>query len=352
MPDADGQLSQYFYRSDKFTAASFVSHRADLTVKKLQDLDLLPKLVGKTLITAELAPFFRGKRDEMVERFAVLTRILDGDGYQTDSGAQGQRGYSGKCVFRWLGATTPLEEAAVEAMGLLGPRLLFFEVDRKESDDDDLANVVFGSGRELATRDAKGATQNWLGRLYTRYSKPVPATEVGFPDELKQPLVSLAKMLVRLRAPIVKDAEDVCAQTELPDRVASTLRDLAIARALIWDRKRVTGNDLRFVRHITLSSGVPGRQCVMRALLAAGGRASIDDLVEATHRSRPYLTKYIRELKAVGLVSVSPGGGRGNQTVVTLESAYQSVLLRPADRRKPETKKRWERKLNPKRSST
>src|SRR5208283_5375227 len=113
-----------------------------------------------TLVTPELAPLFRGKRDDLTERFAVLTRVLYGDGYQTDSGAQGRRGYAdGKYVFRWLGAPTPLDSAAVEVMGQLGPRLLFYEVTRSESDDEQFTEVIFGARREQADQRAKAATQ-------------------------------------------------------------------------------------------------------------------------------------------------------------------------------------------------
>ena len=57
-------LTKYLYRSDKFTAASFVSHRADLSEEQLADkVDLLPRIKGKTLLTKELAPMLRGKRE-------------------------------------------------------------------------------------------------------------------------------------------------------------------------------------------------------------------------------------------------------------------------------------------------
>src|SRR5262249_28943290 len=99
--------NRYFYRSDKFTAASFVSHRADASKKQLSSIDLLPRLKRKTLLTKELAPVFNGKREELMDRFATLTAILDGQGYVSDSGAHGRRGYEQAINFQWLGATTP-----------------------------------------------------------------------------------------------------------------------------------------------------------------------------------------------------------------------------------------------------
>lgn len=353
MPDEtdDKETYEQFYRSDKFTAASFVSHRADRSKKQLGEIDLLPRIKDKTLVTPELAPLFRGKRDELTERFAVLTRVLDGDGYQTDSGAQGRRGYAdGKYVFRWLGATTPLENAAVEVMGHLGPRLLFYEVTRDESDDKKFAEAIFGVGGEQASRTTKAATRAYALAFRRRFEKRVQSREIEFPQDLQKPLLDCARLLVRLRAPIMMEEGEKKPQTELPERAAHALRCLAIGRALTWDRKRVSGNDIRFVRHIALSSGVPGRQQVMRALIGAGGNVTVEDLIIATRRSRPFVEKYAKELVTVGLVRIHKGGGRGNETLVCIEDRYRSLLLHRRQPReklrewqplcKPETKKR------------
>jgi hypothetical protein len=83
------------YISDNFTPAAFVSHAANVSRKDLEEVDLLPRIKHKVLITPEMAPIFRGKEDELATRFAILTRVLDGQGLQTDSGTHGQRGYRG-----------------------------------------------------------------------------------------------------------------------------------------------------------------------------------------------------------------------------------------------------------------
>src|SRR5208283_2313397 len=64
MPGKTDKLYERFYRSDKFTAASFVSHRADQNKEQLGEIDLLPRIKDKTLVTPELTPLFRGKLDE------------------------------------------------------------------------------------------------------------------------------------------------------------------------------------------------------------------------------------------------------------------------------------------------
>ncbi len=78
--------------SDSFTPASFVSHAANVAREQLEKIDLLPRIRHKVLITPELAPILRGKEDELAKQFSILTRVLDGQGLQTDSGTHGQRG--------------------------------------------------------------------------------------------------------------------------------------------------------------------------------------------------------------------------------------------------------------------
>ena len=72
------QGNPFTYRSDKFTTASFVSHSAQATREQLQEVDLLPKIKNKVLLTPELSPIFRGKADELTLRFSQhqLTDIL------------------------------------------------------------------------------------------------------------------------------------------------------------------------------------------------------------------------------------------------------------------------------------
>ena len=120
---------QLVYRSDKFTPASFVTHSARATAKRLAKADLLPKIRYKILLTPELSTIFRGKPDELAERFSIITRVLDGQGLTTDSGTHGQRGYTGDYLFAWIGCTTPFNDTVWEVMAQLGSRLFFLVVD-------------------------------------------------------------------------------------------------------------------------------------------------------------------------------------------------------------------------------
>ena len=50
-----------FY-TDSFTPSSLVSHNASLTEEQLQEIDMLPKMNGKLVLTPELSHYLRGMR--------------------------------------------------------------------------------------------------------------------------------------------------------------------------------------------------------------------------------------------------------------------------------------------------
>src|SRR6185503_20814497 len=116
----------YVYRSDVFTPKSFVTSAANLSEAIRKQIDLLPKLKNKYLLTKELAPILRGQEKDLIEMFKILIPILDGKGFVTNTGLA-SRGYSKAIVFNWLGATTPLPRKAFRIMNQLGTRLLFYE---------------------------------------------------------------------------------------------------------------------------------------------------------------------------------------------------------------------------------
>ena len=98
----------YSYYTDKFTARSFVSHSANVAKEKMAEIDMLPQIKDKILLTPELSALFTGKDDDVREQFGMITRLLDGEGLETNSGVHGKRGYYGKYMFTWLGAAVDI----------------------------------------------------------------------------------------------------------------------------------------------------------------------------------------------------------------------------------------------------
>jgi hypothetical protein len=96
------------YATDKFTPASFVSNAANVKKEKLKEVDLLPRLQYKMFLIRDLATLFSKRDDDLNECLGILTRVLDGEGFNTDSGIHGQRQYVGEYLFMLLTASTPI----------------------------------------------------------------------------------------------------------------------------------------------------------------------------------------------------------------------------------------------------
>lgn len=65
-----------------------------------------------------------------------MTRILDGHGYESDTGAQGHRGYSEDITFTWLGAAVDIPHKVHKHLSTLGPKLYFFRLFNTKEDED------------------------------------------------------------------------------------------------------------------------------------------------------------------------------------------------------------------------
>ena len=62
----------------------------------------------------------------------IITRVLDGHGYESQSGAQGYRGYTGNHMFVWIGAAVDVPRKVHRLLGTLGPKLYFFRIKKVE----------------------------------------------------------------------------------------------------------------------------------------------------------------------------------------------------------------------------
>lgn len=93
---------------------------------------------------SDLAPTFSSQKDELEKKLSVLTRVLDGQGYESDCGSHGHRGYDGDYRFILLAATTPLSPAAWQTMGRIGNRIMMQDVEGESVTTDDLVAAMRG----------------------------------------------------------------------------------------------------------------------------------------------------------------------------------------------------------------
>ena len=117
-----------------------VSHSTAVKKEELAKIDMLPKIKNKFLLTPELSPTFAKKDDDLIEILGILTRILDGHGYESDTGAHGHRGYNEPMMFVWAGAAVDIPYKVHKYLGTLGPKLYFLRLPNNSHSEADYYN--------------------------------------------------------------------------------------------------------------------------------------------------------------------------------------------------------------------
>ena len=335
-PDPKHELQSHVYRSDKFTPKAFVSHAANVPRDELEQIDLLPKLQGKVLLSKELAPLFRGRDDEMMENFAILIAVLDGKGFTSDSGMRGQRGYQGNYVFNWIGATTPLPPRVHQMMAQLGTRLLFCQLAPVEPTEEELLEFATNGDSGEAEAACNEAMNDFLCRFFERHPVgSVDPASLTFPLPLIRQLVKWAMFLVKARACIEYEKthsewEPISVRpAEGPWRVVTSLKEIALGHALISGRTTVTQDDLDLAGHVAMSS-VPGHLRPMIERLREVASVSSSDCKTLYGLSAPTARKRLRELSLLGIVELKAGSPESNAPdTITLAPGYEWLKLEP-----------------------
>lgn len=298
-------------RVDDFTPKSFVSHAANRNEKRLKEIDLLPRVQSKVMVTKELSPFFSNDEKTLRQMFGVLTSVLDGNGLETNSGTHGRRGYTGDYIFNWIGATTPVPPRTHELMSQLGNRILFCEVSRMNDSEEELVQYAMDNGT-ASDIDVYGAeTTALIAAHFEKY--PVGSFDPGaieFPRELMLQTVRLARLIAEGRVLIGKDhvsGEPEAGMVEAPQRVIFLLKTLILGHALINDRLTVTPADLEIAKHVALSSIPTPRKHVLRAVLDNGLEITSSELQSRLNVSRPTALKYMKEAGMTSLMDYTEG---------------------------------------------
>jgi len=263
------EVKEQLYRSDKFSTAAFVSQSASVKRAQLWRVDLLPRIRNKVLVTPELAPTFRGKREQIEERFSILARVLDGRGLTLDGGTHGRRGYEGDYPFLWLGATTYLSDVAFEAMASVGNRIFFFDTSPPRPSLTELAELAMRGGSAGNEEACTRACEDLLDHFFSEHLDEDGDDENGSMGLLPRPtlepkeasvIASAAWMIARLRA-------QKQGQEEYEYRIVESLTLLAQGRAVIEGCSVVLPEHLEIIRHIVMSSARPEIRPLIAALL-------------------------------------------------------------------------------------
>lgn len=318
------QGKPFTYRSDKFTTASFVSHSAQATREQLQEVDLLPKIKNKVLLTPELSPIFRGKADELTVCFSMLTRVLDGQGLMTDSGTHGQRGYEGPHIFAWIGATTPLDASVWDIMATLGSRLFFLMLDTEEMTSledlvDSLTNDVSHSAGVAA---CKTVIEQFLDGLFTRHNG-VAGVQWGASQNNRSVLEGIARfaeLMAVMRTPYKRECKPM---PESPRRANAVLYNMARGHALVHGRAELTSDDLPLVGRVALSSIPHNRRAILLAMAQNQGKPlTVHHVETALGVSRHTAENAMEEMHWLGVAAFNKPG-KGIPSILTLKPKWE-----------------------------
>lgn len=334
--DSKGNVSKlevYVYRSDKFTPKSFVSHAANVKKKDLKDVDLLPRIKNKILVTKELAPIFRGREQDLKENFSILISVLDGKGFTSDSGTMGQRGYQEPIIFNWIGATTPLPVSTHRMMSQLGTRLLFYEVPSIELTEDELFAYAQRDNAGKAEIECNIAVNNFLlGFFKLNPTGSIESDSIIIPSDLSKQLVRWAMFLVKARAEVIYDkvfsGEAIAAgKPEGPFKVIDYFKELARGHALIHGRMEVNPSDIDLVSHIAISSVPIHLRSVIKELRISE-YVDTSKCMELCDVSPPTARKYLQELDVLGIAKLIDGSPKTNEAdKITLTEEFQWLRL-------------------------
>jgi len=308
----DEKILDFVYYTDAFTPKAFVTHMPDKSKKTLSKIDLLPRIQDKVFIVPELAPIFTQEKDRLMQIFGVLTRILDGQGYTSDSGAQGRRGYRKKIKFMWLAATTPIPYRVWDVMATLGTKIYFLHVPETIWSSDQQLQWFIEDTYHVRMEKAQKATAEFL--LYLKEQTPIKWIKKNDPIDVLKVIQNLSWMLARLRGKVnvatktVFDEmgrERVAVHTtpviEDPMRAFIMLHTLAAGHAFIRGRRQLSEEDIPYIIEVALSSAPKDRVEAFKALLRNGGVLTSNRLMQVTRCSRHTAIRAIKTLSILRL---------------------------------------------------
>ena len=327
------ELDELTCITDNFTPASLVSHASNRKKKDLEKIDLLPRIRHKTLIVRDLAPIFADRQENLLKNLGIMTRVFDGEGYESDSGVHGKRGYKGDYTFMFLAASTPIQPRVWKFMGSLGNRLSFLGVNSPDKSEEELADLLIQDDFKHKEQICRRTTRNLVLTIWSKHKGGIIWNKYEDAAEFRLVISRCAKLLAHLRGMVNvwNDGEGSEKQhhtnvvIEKPIRNNQWLYNLARGHAVISGRTQLSLNDLWPCIEITLNSAPYNRVKLLEALLSHEGTVNTGVVEEAIQCSNPTALKEIETLRVLGIVEVQDVGignvGRPER-IVTLTQEF------------------------------
>ncbi|MDN5846508.1 MAG: hypothetical protein L0H53_09575 [Candidatus Nitrosocosmicus sp.] len=352
-----------FY-TDSFSPKSFVSHNTAVSLEQLQKIDLLPKIQDKIFLSPELSPVFAKREEELNELLGIITRVLDGHGYESDSGAQGHRGYNKKMMFVWIGAAVEIPRKVHKLLGTLGPKIYFFrlktypkseeyylkQIQDENSNNgfkqkiDDIKKVLWDYLNwfdicPIAMKDSHGNIKvPWHNELnaYDDNSSKKPFGKSIDDQNAIRIIIRLSKLLAVLRGVVptweTKDHQGsdyayTFPTIEGPSRAIEQLKNLAKSHALTEGRNYITMEDTPLLIKVVLSTASKERVIIFDYLLQRNGLVETPDIEEHLMITKPTALRTMTEFMVLGIVKkIELGEGGGYDGSIVRQQLIQYKL--------------------------
>jgi len=349
----------YSYFTDKFTAKSFVSHSATVAKDKLKEIGLLPRIKNKILLTPELSPLFTGKEEDIKEQFGIITRLLDGNGLETESGVHGQRGYYGNYMFTWIGAAVDIPHSVYKFLSTIGFKIYFLRLPRTKLTTNDLVEQLLAE--KPFNEKMKEIEKLLLDYLNWFEICPISTglqnvAKIEW-DKIKDNkniikiIAELSQLLAHLRGNVyvsktddfmpIENNEQQQQQyhyqpkefihglptIENPSHAAQQLYNLARGHALSYGRNYITIEDISLVLKVVLSTGSIERVLILDLLIANKGTLTTSQITNAMRISNNSAKRTMTEFKGLKLVTIERVGDNSNSEYkITLNPTFKWFL--------------------------
>jgi hypothetical protein len=306
-----------FY-TDNFTARSFVTHSTSVeSEEELEQLDLIPKIRNRLFLTPELSPMFTTKDEDLTHLLGIITRLADGKGYSSDSGAHGHRGYDDDIMFTWLGAAVDIPYKVYKLLGNLGAKLYFFRTSFKNVSSEELMEYAMSTNEfNDKIRQIKNTLYNYLKWLDVGFN--LFRTELIWDVEndsrkALEYIVRSSDLLSYLRCVAVTwethdtqglDYAYSVSQREVPRRAITVLLNLARGHALLEGRNYITMDDIPLILKTAFDTAQIEHVSMFSLMMSYGGVLTTTQVMESLNVSRPTALRTMAEFKAIELIDV------------------------------------------------
>jgi predicted transcriptional regulator len=340
----------HVYCTDDFTPASFVSHStAADSPEALERIDMIPKMRNKLFLTPELSPMFSKDEKDLAHQLGIITKVADGKGYSSDSGAHGHRGYDEEIMFSWIGGAVDVPYKVFKILATMGPRLYFFRMEFNNKSDGKLLEKLRASQQfNHVFKEIQNALYDYLKwfeicpNLVRINNNPLNKMKWISGDNENEDammyIVRLGRLLSHLRCMAktwgVQDTQGTgyaytVTHPEDPTRANTVLYNIARGHASLYGRNYITRDDLPIVIHTVFSTAQIERVSIFNLLIANNGMLSTDEILEFLNVTRPTALRTMTEFKAIGLVTIEEAdtGIKGRPTMLmVLKPEFKWIL--------------------------